>query len=73
MSDVRLFLEGKLEKVKRANPIKAIGKETLLALETDGKPAKFIKTNVYEFKQILRVAQAKQKYSRECVRQESNL
>ncbi len=63
--DVLEFLEGRLEKVKRANPLKSFGREKLLCLELDGKPDKYLKIKVNEFKQILSIAQAKQKYSRE--------
>ena len=63
--DVLAFLEGRLEKVKRANPFRAFGKQTLLCLELDGKPDKYLKIKAGEFKQILSIARAKQKYSRE--------
>ncbi len=65
MDDVLAFLDGKLEKVKRANPLRSFGKETLLCLVLDGKPDKYLKIKVNEFKQILSIAKAKQKYSRE--------
>ena len=58
------YLEGKRKTVRRANVFSALGKETLTSLELEGKRFIFIKFNDMQFKQLLSIAQAKQKYSK---------
>ena len=58
------YLEGKRKTVRRANVFTALGKETLTSLELEGKRFIFIKFNDMRFKQLLSIAQAKQKYSK---------
>lgn len=58
------YLEGKRKTVRRANVFTALGKETLTSLELEGKRFIFIKFNDMQFKQLLSIAQAKQKYSK---------
>ena len=58
------YLEGKRSKVRRANMFSTIGAETLTSLELDGGRFIFVKFNNLQFKQLLSIAQAKQKYSK---------
>lgn len=62
--DVLEFLEGKRTGVGRANPLIAFTSETLTSLELDGNRIIYLKFNSGEFKQLLKIAQAKQKYSK---------
>jgi len=62
--DVIEFLEGKRERVGRANPLVAFTSETITSLELDDKKILYLKFNAGEFKQLLKIAQAKQKYSK---------
>ena len=62
--DVLEFLEGKRTKVGRANPLVAFTSETLTSIELDGDRVLYLKFNSSEFKQLLKIAQAKQKYSK---------
>ncbi|MCR5760506.1 MAG: hypothetical protein K6F82_00655 [Sphaerochaetaceae bacterium] len=57
------FAEGKIEKVHRANPFKALTKPTVLSIELEGKKFMFFEMKGQEFRQLLSIAQAKQKYS----------
>lgn len=61
--DVLEFLEGKRTKVGRANPLIAFTSETVTSIEFEKKKI-YLKFNVSEFKQLLSIAQAKQKYSK---------
>jgi hypothetical protein len=63
-SHVEEFLEGKRAKVRRANVFKAIAAETLTSIEMADGSALFVKFANLEFKQLLSIAQAKQKYSK---------
>ena len=63
-SHVIEYLEGKRRKVGRANVFKAIGADTLTSLELEGGRYIFVKFNNLQFKQLLSIAQAKQKYSK---------
>lgn len=58
------YLEGRRGKVGRANVFKAIGADTLTSLELDGGRFIFVKFAHLQFKQLLSIAQAKQKYSK---------
>lgn len=58
------YLEGKRSKVSRANVFKAIGADTLTSLEMDSGRYIFVKFANLQFKQLLSIAQAKQKYSK---------
>ena len=62
-SDVLDLIAGNRTKVSRINPIGALFTETVLALDFGANRFRFFKIKVSEFKQLLRVAQAKQKYS----------
>lgn len=63
-SHVMEYLEGKRRSVNRANVFRALGSETLTGLELEGKRFIFIRFNDLQFKQLLSIAQAKQKYSK---------
>ena len=58
------YLEGKRKKVSRANVFKALTAETLTCLELEGGRFIFVKFDNLQFKQLLSIAQAKQKYSK---------
>ena len=62
-SDAIEMVSGNRSKISRINPISAMFTETVLALDFGANRYRFLKIKVSEFKQILRVAQAKQKYS----------
>jgi len=57
------FLNGKTDKVRRANPLKALKLPTLLCVELEGGKILFMELKGQEFRQLLSIAQAKQKYS----------
>ncbi len=57
------FVQGKVPKVHRINPFKAMFNETVTWLELEGKKMIFLDLKGTEFKQLLSIAQAKQKYS----------
>ena len=63
-TDALDFVTGKASRVKRANPFKALTNETLLSVELDGKRFMFFKMKGSQFRQLLSIAQAKQKYSK---------
>ena len=63
-SDVQAFIAGTLDKVKRANPLTSIGAPKLLSLELEGGKTLYLELKGPQFKQLLSIAQAKQKYSR---------
>ena len=63
-SQVMEYLEGKRKTVRRAALFSALGAETLTSLELEGGHFIFIKFNNLKFKQLLSIAQAKQKYSK---------
>ena len=63
-SHVIEYLEGKRDKVHRANVFRTFGTDWLTSLELDDKRMIFIKFNDLSFKQLLSIAQAKQKYSK---------
>ena len=58
------YLEGKRSKVRRASVLAVFGADTLTCIELDGKRLIFIKLKDMAFKQLLSIAQAKQKYSK---------
>lgn len=62
-SDAIELVSGHRNKISRINPISAMFTETLLALDFGKNRYRFLKIKTTEFKQLLRVAQAKQKYS----------
>ena len=62
-SDVIDLIQGNRRKVSRINPISAMFTETVLSLDFGDNRMKFLKLKSSEFRQILRIAQAKQKYS----------
>ena len=62
-SDVIDLVRGNRNKVSRINPISAIFTDTVLSLDFGDGRMKFLKVKSSEFRQILRIAQAKQKYS----------
>lgn len=62
-SDVIDLVRGNRKKVSRINPISAIFTDTVLSLDFGDGRMKFLKIKSSEFRQILRIAQAKQKYS----------
>lgn len=63
-SDVLEYLDGKRSKVSRANVFKALTAPTLTCIELEGKRFIFVKFDNLQFKQLLSIAQAKQKYSK---------
>ena len=63
-SHVMEYLEGKRKAVRRANVFRALGADTLTSIELEGGRFIFIKFNDLKFKQLLSIAQAKQKYSK---------
>ena len=62
--DVKKFADGEIKTVKRLNPLFSIRKDTLLCLEFDKNIFRYVEIKGTEFKQLLSIAQAKQKYSR---------
>ena len=62
-AEVLELVSKKRAKVSRVNPISAMFTETVTALDFGGNRMRFFKFKVSEFRQLLRVAQAKQKYS----------
>ena len=62
-TDAIEFVSGHRNKISRINPFSAMFTETLLALDFGKNRYRFLKIKTTEFKQLLRVAQAKQKYS----------
>lgn len=62
-SDAIEMVSGNRTKISRINPVSALFTETVLALDFGANRFRFLKIKVSEFKQLLRVAQAKQKYS----------
>ena len=62
-SDAIEFVSGNRSKINRINPVSAMFTETVLALDFGKNRYRFLKIKTTEFKQLLRVAQAKQKYS----------
>ena len=62
-SDAIDLVLGNRTKISRVNPISAVFTDTVLALDFGSNRFRFFKIKVSEFKQLLRVAQAKQKYS----------
>ena len=50
--------------IKRATIFTSLGKEKLLSLELEDKSFRVIDVKILKFKQLLSIAQAKQKYSR---------
>lgn len=62
-SDAIEFVSGNRNKINRINPISSMFTETVLALDFGKNRYRFLKIKTTEFKQLLRVAQAKQKYS----------
>ena len=62
-SDVIDLIRGNRKKVSRINPISAMFTDTVLSLDFGDNRMKFLKLKSSEFRQILRIAQAKQKYS----------
>ena len=63
-SHVMEYLEGKRSKVSRANVFIALGADTLTSIEFEGGRFIFVKFANLQFKQLLSIAQAKQKYSK---------
>lgn len=57
------FVTGKIPKVHRASPFKFITTPRILCLELEGKKFLFFEMKGQEFRQLLSIAQAKQKYS----------
>ena len=62
-SDAIELVSGHRNKISRINLISALFTETLLALDFGKNRYRFLNIKTTEFKQLLRVAQAKQKYS----------
>ena len=62
-SDAIELVTGHRNKINRINPISAMFTETVLALDFGKNRYRFLKIKTTEFRQLLRVAQAKQKYS----------
>ena len=63
-SHVMEYLEGRRSKVGRVNVFKALGADTLTSIELEGGRFIFVKFANLQFKQLLSIAQAKQKYSK---------
>lgn len=63
-SHVLEYLEKKRSRIRRANIFAAFGAEAVTSLELDDKRMIFIKFKDMKFKQLLSIAQAKQKYSK---------
>ena len=62
-TDAIELISGHRSKINRINPISAMFTETVLALDFGKNRYRFLKIRKPEFLQLLRVAQAKQKYS----------
>ena len=63
-SHVLEYLDGKRSKVRRTSVFTSFGAETLTCIELADRRLVFIKLKDMAFKQLLSVAQAKQKYSK---------
>ena len=62
-SEAIAFAKGETTKVHRLNPFSAMFKDTVTWLELEGRKMLFLDVKGTEFKQLLSIAQAKQKYS----------
>lgn len=62
-SEAIAFAKGEIPKVHRLNLFSAMFKDTVTWLELEGKKMIFLDMKGTEFKQLLSIAQAKQKYS----------